>query len=264
MKFCSKCGTKLSDDAMFCSGCGARMDMAGGASANNKPTVGNDRGISPGGGNLNANSGQDLKDVASNVVNSLTGTVNQAINSEKGQEYLTNSSKLGNIGYAAAVLGAVSVFFPVVSFGGLGGAGSSVMQESKLVGLLIIVVSLLGAYGVNVRKYVMTLVSGQVLLVLSFLGLAAYNSYLSNHFLGRMMGYDLGLYLPVVASVVMILLAGFLSLAARQEKPDIGGALREIRAMEFSTVKINGVGVNTIVLTAIMLAVIFLGAALAD
>ena len=185
MKFCSKCGTQLSDDAVFCSGCGTRMEAAVGAPASTRA------GEAKTGGPGSANGGKDLTEVAGNVVTNLTNTVNQALNSEKGQEYLTSSSKLSNIGYAAAVLGAVSVFFPVISFGGLGGNGTSIMQESKLIGLLIILVSLFGAYGVNVRKYAVTLASGQVLMVLSFMGFAAYNSHLNNNFIGRMMGYDL-------------------------------------------------------------------------
>ena len=209
-----------------------------------------------------ANGGKDLTEVAGNVVTNLTNTVNQALNSEKGQEYLTSSSKLGNIGYAAAVLGAVSVFFPVISFGGLGGNGTSIMQESKLIGLLIILVSLFGAYGVNVRKYAVTLASGQVLMVLSFMGFAAYNSHLNNNFIGRMMGYDLGIYLPLLAGIVMVLLAGFLSLAVKQIKPDIVGAINEIKLLEISAVEINGVSINAIVMTVILLAIVFLGTAL--
>lgn len=262
MKFCSQCGTQLSDDAVFCSGCGARVGEAGGVSANTTATVGENKEQSTFGENVSANGGQDLKEIASNVVNNLTGTVNQAINSEKGQEYLANSSKLSNIGYVAAVLGAVSVFFPIFSFGGLGGTGTSAMQESTLIGLLIIAVSLFGAYGVNIRKYAMTLASGQALLVLSLLGFAVYNSQLKNNFWGRMIGYDLGIYLPLVAGIVMVLLAGFLSLAARQIKPDIGGVLSEIKAMELGTVEINGLRINVVVLTILLLAIVFLGAAL--
>lgn len=256
MKFCSKCGTQLSDDAVFCSGCGTRMEAAVGAPASTRE--GEAKTGVPG----SANGGKDLTEVAGNVVTNLTNTVNQALNSEKGQEYLTSSSKLGNIGYAAAVLGAVSVFFPVISFGGLGGNGTSIMQESKLIGLLIILVSLFGAYGVNVRKYAVTLASGQVLMVLSFMGFAAYNSHLNNNFIGRMMGYDLGIYLPLLAGIVMVLLAGFLSLAVKQIKPDIVGAINEIKLLEISAVEINGVSINAIVMTVIMLAIVFLGTAL--
>lgn len=256
MKFCSKCGTQLSDDAVFCSGCGTRMEAAVGAPASTR--AGEAKTGVPG----RANGGKDLTEVAGNVVTNLTNTVNQALNSEKGQEYLTSSSKLGNIGYAAAVLGAVSVFFPVISFGGLGGNGTSIMQESKLIGLLIILVSLFGAYGVNVRKYAVTLASGQVLMVLSFMGFAAYNSHLNNNFIGRMMGYDLGIYLPLLAGIVMVLLAGFLSLAVKQIKPDIVGAINEIKLLEISAVEINGVSINAIVMTVILLAIVFLGTAL--
>lgn len=256
MKFCSKCGTQLSDDAVFCSGCGTRMEAAVGAPASTR--AGEAKTGVPG----SANGGKDLTEVAGNVVTNLTNTVNQALNSEKGQEYLTSSSKLGNIGYAAAVLGAVSVFFPVISFGGLGGNGTSIMQESKLIGLLIILVSLFGAYGVNVRKYAVTLASGQVLMVLSFMGFAAYNSHLNNNFIGRMMGYDLGIYLPLLAGIVMVLLAGFLSLAVKQIKPDIVGAINEIKLLEISAVEINGVSINAIVMTVILLAIVFLGTAL--
>lgn len=256
MKFCSKCGTQLSDDAVFCSGCGTRMEAAVGAPASTR--AGEAKTGVPG----SANGGKDLTEVAGNVVTNLTNTVNQALNSEKGQEYLTSSSKLGNIGYAAAVLGAVSVFFPVISFGGLGGNGTSIMQESKLIGLLIILVSLFGAYGVNVRKYAVTLASGQVLMVLSFMGFAAYNSHLNNNFIGRMMGYDLGIYLPLLAGIVMVLMAGFLSLAVKQIKPDIVGAINEIKLLEISAVEINGVSINAIVMTVILLAIVFLGTAL--
>lgn len=256
MKFCSKCGTQLSDDAVFCSGCGTRMEAAVGAPASTR--AGEAKTGVPG----SANGGKDLTEVAGNVVTNLTNTVNQALNSEKGQEYLTSSSKLGNIGYAAAVLGAVSVFFPVISFGGLGGNGTSIMQESKLIGLLIILVSLFGAYGVNVRKYAVTLASGQVLMVLSFMGVAAYNSHLNNNFIGRMMGYDLGIYLPLLAGIVMVLMAGFLSLAVKQIKPDIVGAINEIKLLEISAVEINGVSINAIVMTVILLAIVFLGTAL--
>ena len=256
MKFCSKCGTQLSDDAVFCSGCGTRMEAAVGAPASTR--AGEAKTGVPG----SANGGKELTEVAGNVVTNLTNTVNQALNSEKGQEYLTSSSKLGNIGYAAAVLGAVSVFFPVISFGGLGGNGTSIMQESKLIGLLIILVSLFGAYGVNVRKYAVTLASGQVLMVLSFMGFAAYNSHLNNNFIGRMMGYDLGIYLPLLAGIVMVLLAGFLSLAVKQIKPDIVGAINEIKLLEISAVEINGVSINAIVMTVILLAIVFLGTAL--
>lgn len=256
MKFCSKCGTQLSDDAVFCSGCGTRMEAAVGAPASTR--AGEAKTGVPG----SANGGKDLTEVAGNVVTNLTNTVNQALNSEKGQEYLTSSSKLGNIGYAAAVLGAVSVFFPVISFGGLGGNGTSIMQESKLIGLLIILVSLFGAYGVNFRKYAVTLASGQVLMVLSFMGFAAYNSHLNNNFIGRMMGYDLGIYLPLLAGIVMVLLAGFLSLAVKQIKPDIVGAINEIKLLEISAVEINGVSINAIVMTVILLAIVFLGTAL--
>ena len=255
MKFCSKCGTQLSDDAVFCSGCGTRMEAAVGAPASTR--AGEAKTGVPG----SANGGKDLTEVAGNVVTNLTNTVNQALNSEKGQEYLTSSSKLGNIGYAAAVLGAVSVFFPVISFGGLGGNGTSIMQESKLIGLLIILVSLFGAYGVNVRKYAVTLASGQVLMVLSFMGFAAYNSHLNNNFIGRMMGYDLGIYLPLLAGIVMVLMAGFLSLAVKQIKPDIVGAINEIKLLEISAVEINGVSINAIVMTVILLAIVFLGTA---
>ena len=254
MKFCSKCGTQLSDDAVFCSSCGARMEVTVSAPA----STGAD-GMKPGVPS-SANGGQDLTEVAGNVVANLTNTVNQALNSEKGQEYLT-SSKLGNIGYAAAVLGAVSVFFPVVSFGGLGGAGSSILQDSKLIGLLIIFISLFGAYGVNVRKYAMTLASGQALLVLSFVGFAAY-SKLNDHFFGRLMGYDLGVYLPLLSGIAMVFLAGFLSLAVKQVKPDIGGVINEIRSLEISKVEINGMSINAIVLTVGLLAIVFLGTAL--
>ena len=256
MKFCSKWGTQLSDDAVFCSGCGTRMEAAVGAPASTR--AGEAKTGVPG----SANGGKDLTEVAGNVVTNLTNTVNQALNSEKGQEYLTSSSKLGNIGYAAAVLGAVSVFFPVISFGGLGGNGTSIMQESKLIGLLIILVSLFGAYGVNVRKYAVTLASGQVLMVLSFMGFAAYNSHLNNNFIGRMMGYDLGIYLPLLAGIVMVLMAGFLSLAVKQIKPDIVGAINEIKLLEISAVEINGVSINAIVMTVILLAIVFLGTAL--
>ena len=256
MKFCSKCGTQLSDDAVFCSGCGTRMEAAVGAPASTR--AGEAKTGVPG----SANGGKDLTEVAGNVVTNLTNTVNQALNSEKGQEYLTSSSKLSNIGYAAAVLGAVSVFFPVISFGGLGGNGTSIMQESKLIGLLLILVSLFGAYGVNVRKYAVTLASGQVLMVLSFMGFAAYNSHLNNNFIGRMMGYDLGIYLPLLAGIVMVLLAGFLSLAVKQIKPDIVGAINEIKLLEISAVEINGVSINAIVMTVILLAIVFLGTAL--
>ena len=256
MKFCSKCGTQLSDDAVFCSGCGTRMEAAVGAPASTR--AGEAKTGVPG----SANGGKDLTEVAGNVVTNLTNTVNQALNSEKGQEYLTSRSKLGNIGYAAAVLGAVSVFFPVISFGGLGGNGTSIMQESKLIGLLIILVSLFGAYGVNVRKYAVTLASGQVLMVLSFMGFAAYNSHLNNNFIGRMMGYDLGIYLPLLAGIVMVLMAGFLSLAVKQIKPDIVGAINEIKLLEISAVEINGVSINAIVMTVILLAIVFLGTAL--
>ena len=256
MKFCSKCGTQLSDDAVFCSGCGTRMEAAVGAPASTR--AGEAKTGVPG----SANGGKDLTEVAGNVVTNLTNTVNQALNSEKGQEYLTSSSKLGNIGYAAAVLGAVSVFFPVISFGGLGGNGTSIMQERKLIGLLIILVSLFGAYGVNVRKYAVTLASGQVLMVLSFMGFAAYNSHLNNNFIGRMMGYDLGIYLPLLAGIVMVLMAGFLSLAVKQIKPDIVGAINEIKLLEISAVEINGVSINAIVMTVILLAIVFLGTAL--
>lgn len=256
MKFCSKCGTKLSDDAVFCSSCGARMEASVSAPASTRA------GEAKTGMSGSANGGKDLTEVAGNVVTNLTNTVNQALNSEKGQEYLTSSSKLGNIGYAAAVLGAVSVFFPVISFGGLGGNGTSIMQESKLIGLLIILVSLFGAYGVNVRKYAVTLASGQVLMVLSFMGFAAYNSHLNNNFIGRMMGYDLGIYLPLLAGIVMVLLAGFLSLAVKQIKPDIVGAINEIKLLEISAVEINGVSINAIVMTVILLAIVFLGTAL--
>ena len=256
MKFCSKCGTQLSDDAVFCSGCGTRMEAAVGAPASTR--AGEAKTGVPG----SANGGKDLTEVAGNVVTNLTNTVNQALNSEKGQEYLTSSSKLSNIGYAAAVLGAVSVFFPVISFGGLGGNGTSIMQESKLIGLLLILVSLFGTYGVNVRKYAVTLASGQVLMVLSFMGFAAYNSHLNNNFIGRMMGYDLGIYLPLLAGIVMVLLAGFLSLAVKQIKPDIVGAINEIKLLEISAVEINGVSINAIVMTVILLAIVFLGTAL--
>lgn len=256
MKFCSKCGTQLSDDAVFCSGCGTRMEATVGAPASTRA------GEAKTGMSGSANGGKDLTEVAGNVVTNLTNTVNQALNSEKGQEYLTSSSKLGNIGYAAAVLGAVSVFFPVISFGGLGGNGTSIMQESKLIGLLIILVSLFGAYGVNVRKYAVTLASGQVLMVLSFMGFAAYNGHLNNNFIGRMMGYDLGIYLPLLAGIVMVLLAGFLSLAVKQIKPDIVGAINEIKLLEISAVEINGVSINAIVMTVILLAIVFLGTAL--
>lgn len=256
MKFCSKCGTQLSDDAVFCSSCGARMEASVSVPASTG-TEGVKLGVPS-----STNGGQDLTEVAGNVVSNLTNTVNQALNSEKGQEYLTSSSKLGNIGYAAAVLGAVSVFFPVISFGGLGGNGTSIMQESKLIGLLIILVSLFGAYGVNVRKYAVTLASGQVLMVLSFMGFAAYNSHLNNNFIGRMMGYDLGIYLPLLAGIVMVLMACFLSLAVKQIKPDIVGAINEIRAMEFSTVEINGYNINVVVLTVILLVLVFLGGVL--
>ena len=256
MKFCSKCGTQLSDDAVFCSGCGTRMEAAVGAPASTR--AGEAKTGVPG----SANGGKDLTEVAGNVVTNLTNTVNQALNSEKGQEYLTSSSKLSNIGYAAAVLGAVSVFFPVISFGGLGGNGTSIMQESKLIGLLLILVSLFGAYGVNVRKYAVTLASGQVLMVLSFMGFAAYNSHLNNNFFGRMMGYDLGIYLPLLAGIVMVLLAGFLSLAVKQIKPDNVGAINEIKLLEISAVEINGVSINAIVMTVILLAIVFLGTAL--
>ena len=121
MKVCSKCGTKWSDDAVFCSSGGARMEAAVSA-----PASTGTEGVKPGVPS-STNGGQDLTEVAGNVVSNLTNTVNQALNSEKGQEYLTSSSKLGNIGYAAAVVGAVSVCFPLVSLNVLGGIGVSVM-----------------------------------------------------------------------------------------------------------------------------------------
>ena len=77
-----------------------------------------------------------------------------------------------------------------------------------------------------------------------------------------MAGYDFGIYFMLLASVVLILIAGFLSLAAKQVKPDIGGALNEIRAMEFSTVEINGYNINVVVLTVILLVLVFLGGVL--
>ena len=83
MKFCSKCGTKLSDDAVFCSSCGARMEASVSA-----PASTGTEGVKPGVPS-STNGGQDLTEVAGNVVSNLTNTVNQALNSEKGQAYLT-------------------------------------------------------------------------------------------------------------------------------------------------------------------------------
>ena len=99
-------------------------------------------------------------------------------------------------------------------------------------------------------------------MVLSFMGFAAYNSHLNNNFIGRMMGYDLGIYLPLLAGIVMVLMAGFLSLAVKQIKPDIVGAINEIKLLEISAVEINGVSINAIVMTVILLAIVFLGTAL--
>ena len=256
MKFCSKCGTKLSDDAVFCSSCGARMEASVSA-----PASTGTEGVKPGVPS-STNGGQDLTEVAGNVVSNLTNTVNQALNSEKGQEYLTSSSKLGNIGYAAAVLGAVSVFFPLVSLNILGGIGLSVMKLSKLVGILIIGISLYGAYGVNSRKYNVTLAAGQTLLLLTVWGILICYDKVSGKAHADMAGYDWGIYFMLLASIVMILIAGFLSLAAKQVKPDIGGAFNEIRAMEFSTVEINGYNINVVVLTVILLVLVFLGGVL--
>ena len=69
-------------------------------------------------------------------------------------------------------------------------------------------------------------------------------------------------YTNVGKSTLMNMIAGFLSLAAKQVKPDIGGALNEIRAMEFSTVEINGYNINVVVLTVILLVLVFLGGVL--
>ncbi|MGM9540565.1 zinc-ribbon domain-containing protein [Anaerovibrio sp.] len=258
MKFCSKCGTQLSDDAVFCSGCGARMDATGTAPENIEA------GTVQSGIQGNGTGGQDLKEVAGNVVTNLTNTVNQAINSEKGQEYLTSSSKLSNIGYAAAVLGAVSVFFPVVSLNILGGIGFSVMKLSQLAGILIIGISLYGAYGVNIRKYAITLASGQALFLLTIFGIVICYDKVSGKTASGMAGYDMGMYFMLLAGIVLILIAGFLSLAAKQVKPDVGGAINEIKAMESSTVEINGMSINVMVLTVIMLALVFLGGALSQ
>lgn len=258
MKFCSKCGAQLSDDAVFCSGCGTRMETGGAAPADN------------GGGSVqpdapvNGNGGQDLKEVAGNVVTNLTNTVNQAINSEKGQEYLTSSSKLGNIGYVAAVLGAVSVFFPIFSIGGLGGVGTSAMQESKIIGLAIIAVALFGAYGINVKKYAVTLASGQAVLLLGLIAVVVFQKQVSGNFFGKFVGYDLGVYFLLISGVLQIFIAGFMSLADRHIKPDIGLALNEIRRMEGISVEINGTRLNVVVLTVLLLAIVCLSVSLAD
>ena len=60
----------------------------------------------------------------------------------------------------------------------------------------------------------------------------------------------------------MVLMAGFLSLAVKQIKPDIVGAINEIKLLEISAVEINGVSINAIVMTVILLAIVFLGTAL--
>ena len=248
MKYCSQCGEPLSDDCLFCIKCGHKVGAPGpSADYNNVNSVNRDPQLSM----------QSVKETTSNVANQFVSGVNNAVNSQQAQGILGDPDKLIKIGYGGAILAAVSVFVPIIKVIGI---GVSTMDTDPITAVVFLLIAGLAGYGFNSGKYSMALAAGQTYLVMAILFFIGYQSKMheaaKDGFFGQMVGSAVslgaGFYLFILASIVLIAVAGLIH---KLKTNNVSGVVGSIVELEKEIIELKNVKMPAWVCSVVLIVV---------
>lgn len=185
MKSCIKCNAYMSDDAIFCSKCGTRQENARDQE---------ERKI-----NLD-------KSTERAEPRSAQNDTSLSLPIEKIDFSISSMHKASFLGIA---LIAVSVFMPMVSV--IGMMNMALMDYSKLLSLLLLVICGIMGYAVMQRQYVISALAGQSLFLFFLVGYVRYENVLSEvrrgywgMLAGKALSIEWGVYLFVIGVLLVI------------------------------------------------------------